>query len=1125
MPGNDLYDGEVEASPSSSASEGSYHDDPISEQLQPDGYRDEEAMTMAPQQQALPATPSISKPVIFRLYVSHFLSTWNSRLFEFGAVLFLASIYPGTLMPMSIYALVRGAVAVVLSPSIGSWIDRGNRLSVVRISIVGQRLAVAMSCGIFLVLERIRDLHGDVQNSLFAMVVSLACIEKLCSVMNLVSVERDWVVVITEGNEKARQELNARIRRIDLFCKLIGPLAISLIDGASTTIAIWVTLSMTLMSVVTEYLCIARVYQLVPALAQLRYQTPAPDDSTSNASVDSDASGTQRWTGRLKSKMQAVFPVSAIPFYFSHPALRPSLSLALLYFTVLSFSGQMITFLLSVGYNSFHIGIARTIGTVFELSATWAAPKLMDKIGPIRAGIWSLSWQMIWLAAGVSWFFADKSQNRSSSIEAVSGLVGGVILSRVGLWGYDLSAQTIIQGDVDEEHRGAFSTVEASMQSIFELLSYASTVVFSRPDQFQWPIVMSVGAIYLAGGLYASYVRKRRGHLFHAPPCLHFEVGLDDKSADKMTSSLRRVKTEVTSPTQEYNYSEDAAILRKNTDDGQFRGLPATRKTRWKILGKVLSRWAITMAVIVSIYVVVWVYSSKPVMSQKTKRQYNALITGLSIALGIAVASSLNHMVAELRWWILSRRYRSKSKVERILAADNLKHTIMLAVRSKRWTIHVAATGWLILSIGSQVGLAAVGLCYSTDTADKQALLVPGNVTISDMTTIGTGKVVKSNSKALGAQQYTANSYGIISQAYASADMSKVPSARAIYVASDPLMFCDDVYCKYVFHETSTSSIKDDDTNPMTVATNRSVNSTASCASWRVTSGGNGTTTNITVALENGGTQTIDIPYRGGTNQSTFMTNSEFDCGEGCSIVSVLEASDTAPWYYSCNVTVGQVANATRLEHELGMNLTDLAAAGIALQGYAVSSLLNDTNFQYQSYPAESVFGTPMEGNNGVMQVLLARFAIGVVAIAAENNADIILEGTMPLKGTKLNVSHWNMIHLILVLTASLQLTLGIAAAVIANRVVVPGEGAVEVAQVMRAMAIRERMANGDAGEKGSSGTKSNSLWIYRDTLVSKDDGIYDLHMEEQRFQPRDASGMIEMNQQLPISRQTTATK
>ncbi|TDZ13415.1 Solute carrier family 40 member 2 [Colletotrichum spinosum] len=511
-------------SPRSSASAESYHDDPVASHQQPDGYRDEEAMVMAPRQTPPAAPPpTVSRPVVFRLYVSHFLSTWNSRLFEFGAVLFLASIYPGTLMPMSVYALVRGAAAVVLSPSLGSWIDRGNRLSVVRVSIVGQRLAVAMSCGIFLALERLGDLQGDLQNGLFATVVGLACVEKLCSVMNLVSVERDWVVVITEGNEQARQDLNARIRRIDLFCKLVGPLAISLVDGASTTMAIWVTLGMTLLSVVTEYLCIDRVYQLVPALAQLRSPPPPPPQQQTSSPDDTATQDDTRCPPNwLKSKIQAVFPVSAVPFYFSHPALLPSFSLALLYFTVLSFSGQMITFLLSVGYNSFHIGAARTVSTLFELGATWAAPRLTSKIGPVRAGIWSLSWQMTWLAAGVGWFLSDASSGSgTSSAGAVGGLVAGVVLSRVGLWGYDLSAQTIIQGEVDVQHRGAFSTVEASVQSVFELLSYAATVVFSRPEQFRWPVLMSVGAVYAAGGLYASYVRKKRGHLFHAPPCLH----------------------------------------------------------------------------------------------------------------------------------------------------------------------------------------------------------------------------------------------------------------------------------------------------------------------------------------------------------------------------------------------------------------------------------------------------------------------------------------------------------------------------------------------------------------------------------------------------------------------------
>ena len=70
-----------------------------------------------------------------RLYTSHFLSTWNSRVFEFGSVLYLATIFPGTLLPMSIYAFARGCSAVLLSPLVGRYIDTGERLSVVRLSI------------------------------------------------------------------------------------------------------------------------------------------------------------------------------------------------------------------------------------------------------------------------------------------------------------------------------------------------------------------------------------------------------------------------------------------------------------------------------------------------------------------------------------------------------------------------------------------------------------------------------------------------------------------------------------------------------------------------------------------------------------------------------------------------------------------------------------------------------------------------------------------------------------------------------------------------------------------------------------------------------------------------------
>ena len=82
-----------------------------------------------------PDTTNAQSGLKQRLYISHFLSTWNSRVFEFGAVLFLANIFPDTLLPSSIYALVRAASAICFSPAIGSAIDRMDRLAVVRFSI------------------------------------------------------------------------------------------------------------------------------------------------------------------------------------------------------------------------------------------------------------------------------------------------------------------------------------------------------------------------------------------------------------------------------------------------------------------------------------------------------------------------------------------------------------------------------------------------------------------------------------------------------------------------------------------------------------------------------------------------------------------------------------------------------------------------------------------------------------------------------------------------------------------------------------------------------------------------------------------------------------------------------
>jgi iron-regulated transporter 1 len=72
---------------------------------------------------------------------------------------------------------------------------------------------------------------------------------------------------------------------------------------------------------------------------------------------------------------------------------------------------------------------------------------------------------------------------------------------------------------VESSVRGKFSSAEASLQNVFELLGYATTLVFADPAQFRYPALISTISVLVGGTLYAWFVRKRRGHLLHVDLC------------------------------------------------------------------------------------------------------------------------------------------------------------------------------------------------------------------------------------------------------------------------------------------------------------------------------------------------------------------------------------------------------------------------------------------------------------------------------------------------------------------------------------------------------------------------------------------------------------------------------
>lgn len=51
---------------------------------------------------------------------------------------------------------------------------------------------------------------------------------------------------------------------------------------------------------------------------------------------------------------------------------------------------------------------------------------------------------------------------------------------------------------------------------------------------------------------------------------------------------------------------------------------------------------------------IIFAYSNPKAISSSQRQQFNALIIGISIGLGLNVMSSLKSNISQLRWWLLS---------------------------------------------------------------------------------------------------------------------------------------------------------------------------------------------------------------------------------------------------------------------------------------------------------------------------------------------------------------------------------------------------------------------------------------------------------------------------------------
>ncbi|KAL5636359.1 hypothetical protein ACGC1H_000355 [Rhizoctonia solani] len=476
-------------------------------------------------------------PVGFWLLTAqHFSSTWGDRSAEFAFSIYLVEIFVNTLLPASIYGFVTTSVGILFSGAVGHQIDIRARLPTIRTCIATQKIFASICYGLFWILfTQFSGLDADLKRLLLALITTCGCGLKLATVGMNVCVERDWVMAIASSThssgaragsptvelteqptspsvppidhaDRVLLKLNTTLRRIDLVCKLVAPLFVSLLTSTiGYTYSAVVLLSISLGTAIFEIIFVGVTYKRFPVLAIPR---PPGEETSMKWSINGVGKAAGDWgQQQLKDWIE----------FIRHPIFLSSLSIALLYFNVLSFNSPFIAYLKSeTNFSDPLIAGMRGLCVVTGLFGTFAMPWMEKRVGLIRTGSWAIWSEAFSLVPTVVCLFVGIDGRKRPAWNSVL-LFTGMALSRIGLWSFDLAQLTQLQKALAHHPRqNTLSALQYSLQNMFDLGHYGLTLGWNRPGEFKYAASVSLGMVFLAAFVYViGYARPQRGHLFH----------------------------------------------------------------------------------------------------------------------------------------------------------------------------------------------------------------------------------------------------------------------------------------------------------------------------------------------------------------------------------------------------------------------------------------------------------------------------------------------------------------------------------------------------------------------------------------------------------------------------------
>lgn len=435
------------------------------------------------------------------LYGAHALQAFGDRTWAFAVPMLFMNIFPDSLLPSALFSMILYLGNFLLMAPIGSWVDRTDRLTVMRMAVYGQGLAILANIAfLWLLLPLVPDsgdLVFDTKISLcFSAIMVTAILAELMGNAASISIERDWTVVLADGDSKLLTGFNATLRQIDLGCALLAPTAFGLLltgcasvlsGGHGTTlgvnhdlvrvgsgaVAAWNVLAM-----LPEYIMAKRLYEVNAKLQTKQMKTKAKHGTDLNPCAHFMFHLRQQCSGWCA--------------YLSHPVSPASIFYCLLYLTILDGGTLMTAYLKWLGVSEAVLGGTRGFGALFGLLGTAVFPSIYRCLGSLRKTGVVFLWLFFLCMCPAAYCFLIEGVPPMTKAYLVLGVVAG---SRIFLWGFDLAHTQVMQESVAEYQRGDVNAGQTALYQVFWVVVGALGVLYNDPNQFHVLVLVSVACV------------------------------------------------------------------------------------------------------------------------------------------------------------------------------------------------------------------------------------------------------------------------------------------------------------------------------------------------------------------------------------------------------------------------------------------------------------------------------------------------------------------------------------------------------------------------------------------------------------------------------------------------------